>query len=75
VSPPRHVSVRLQFAVNGFSLWGVFSPPRGGTGLFSLGWRGGVDESRVLCDAHLCLLQFHAGKFGASSLGRNGVVH
>jgi hypothetical protein len=47
---------------------GGFNPLRGCAGLFSMVCVcvGGVGELRVVHDAHLYLLQFHASSFGAS---------
>jgi hypothetical protein len=62
---PANVGVRLQFAVYGFQFCCL---PRGCAGLFSRG-QGCIREPSVVCNAHLYLLQFHAGRFGASCQG------
>jgi hypothetical protein len=67
------ICVGLQFAVYGFQIcWREISLPRHCTGLFS--HDGGVGTgSMIACmhacmviDAHLYVLQFYAGNFGAS---------
>jgi hypothetical protein len=56
-----------------FSVAGEFSLPRGCVGLFS-GERGWIGEPRMVHDAHLYLLQFHAGSFRTSSWGRKALL-
>jgi hypothetical protein len=55
------------FITFGFAGVGVHSAPVMRWVIFlGLGW---VEESCVVCDAHLYLLHFHTGSFGASSSG------
>jgi hypothetical protein len=72
-TPTSAVGVRLQFTVYVFQFWGgVFQSAQGAVLDYFPG--GCVGKLCVVHDAHMFVLQFHAGSFGASWWGEMALL-